>query len=337
MSNAVTIETSSSVLVQSLQEDLADLLAAGQNANTARAYRSAVRGFVDWCEPFGLCPLPASVHTICLYIAAEVKAGRKPSTITQRMAAIRKLHETADLESPTGSPKVREAMRAVRKDRGTRVEKKAPATVERIFAMLAHVDRSTLGGKRDAALLLFGFASAMRRSELVALTVEDLGELTPNGLVVFIRESKTDQTGEGMLRAVELGREETCPVRALSAWLNAAGITSGPVFRAIDRNGIVRPARVKKHDRLTGEPSQWEALSSQMVARIVKKYAAKAGLKGCDFAGHSLRSGVATSSADRGASMQAIQKLGGWRRLETAAGYVQTQDIWKDHAAKGLL
>jgi len=308
------------VLVQSHREAVADLLTRGQNANTARAYRSAAKHFARWCEGFGYSALPASPKTLEGYVADLAAAGRKPSTITQRLAAIRKLHETADLESPTGHPRVREAMKAARKTLGTRPEKKAPATVERIAAMLAHVDRSTVSGKRDAALLLFGFASAMRRSELVALQVEDL-ELTPSGLLVLIRKSKTDQTGEGMLRPVLFGREETCPAKALAVWLEAAGITEGPVFRSVDRSGKVRPS-----------------LSAGMVARIVKKYATKVpGLKPSDFAGHSLRSGVATSSSERGASLQAIANLGGWKRIETAAGYVQKQDAWKDHAAKGLL
>jgi len=191
-----------------------------------------------------------------------------------------------------------------------------------ISAMVSHTDRNTVAGKRDAALLLFGMTSAMRRSELVAMNVEDLELVAGEGLRVDLPQSKTNQEGDEEFKAIALQkRANLCAVRSLLEWLHAAGITSGPVFRSVDRNGHARRP----------------ALSAQMVARIVKKYAAKAGLKASEFAGHSLRSGVATSSSERGAPLQAVANLGGWRRLETAAGYVQKQDVWKDHAAKGLL
>ena len=172
---------------------------------------------------------------------------------------------------------------------------------------------------RDRALLLIGFAGAFRRSELVALNADDIEE-TPEGLRVTIRRSKTDQEGHGHVIAIPRGMI-ACPVAALKAWLEAAGITEGAVFLPIAKGGRIRPTR----------------LTDRSVADIVKAHARRAGLDPKQFAGHSLRSGFLTSAAARGASIFKMADQSRHKSMDTLRGYVRDAEIFKDHAGKGLL
>jgi site-specific recombinase XerD len=159
--------------------------------------------------------------------------------------------------------------------------------------MVVTLDAS-LAGVRDRALLLLGFAGAFRRSELVALDVADLS-FTARGVEVTIRRSKTDQEGAGRVVAIPLGSQaETCPVRSLRAWLEAAGIEAGSIFRAVNRWG-----------RVGGR------LADRDVACTVKRAAERAGLDPAAFSGHSLRAGLATSAALAGKSDRAIMATTG--------------------------
>jgi site-specific recombinase XerC len=175
-------------------------------------------------------------------------------------------------------------VRGIRRTLGTAKLRKAPATADKMVAMVT-LGRVDMKGIRDRALLLLGFAGAFRRSELVALDIADL-EFCEGGLRVTIRRSKTDQEGVGATIAIVPGAI-ACPVKAVGAWLNAAGITEGPVFRPVARGGRVGSAR----------------LSDRAVANVVKAHAGRAGLNAADFSGHSLRSGFLTSAASRGASI----------------------------------
>jgi integrase len=219
---------------------------------------------------------------------------------------------------PTDDERVRATMRGIRRSLGTARAKKTPATVERIVAM-APLAGGGLANIRDRALLLFGFASAMRRSELAALDFEDIDE-TAEGLRVTIRRSKTDQEGHGDVIAVPRGTI-ACPVAALKAWLEAATITEGPVFRPIAKGERVSAAR----------------LTDRSIATIVKAHAARVGLDPAAFAGHSLRSGFLTSAAARGASVFKMADQSRHKSMDTLRGYVRDAEIFKDHAGKGLL
>jgi integrase len=242
----------------------------------------------------------------------------KPSTIGRRVAAIRYAHKLAGLPLPTDDERVRATMRGIRRSLGTARAKKTPATVERIIAM-APLAGERLANIRDRALLLFGFASAMRRSELAALNFEDIEE-TSDGLRVMIRRSKTDQEGHGDVIAIPLGAI-ACPVAALKAWLEAGVITEGPVFRPIAKGQRISDAR----------------LTDRSIANIVKAHAARVGLDAAAFAGHSLRSGFLTSAAARGASIFKMADQSRHKSMDTLRGYVRDAEIFKDHAGKGLL
>jgi site-specific recombinase XerD len=167
--------------------------------------------------------------------------------------------------------------------------------------------------------LLLGFAGAFRRSELVALDVVDLEE-TETGLLVRIRGSKTDQERQGVTIAIARG-DIACPVKTLRAWLDAAGIEAGPLFRPIDKAGTVRASR----------------LTCRSVANIVKAYAERAGFDASMFSGHSLRSGFLTSAAGKGASIFKMMDVSRHKSVDTLRGYVRDAELFKDHAGAGLL
>jgi integrase len=178
---------------------------------------------------------------------------------------------------------------------------------------------SDLKGLRDRALLLLGFAGAFRRSELVALNVEDL-QFCDGGLRVTIRKSKTDQEGLGATIGIVSG-STACPLDAMRAWIETARITEGPVFRPVNRKG-----KVSKH-----------RLSARAVAELVKTYARRAGLNATKFSGHSLRAGFLTSAAARGASIFKMMDVSRHRSVETLRGYVRDAELFRDHAGDGLL
>ncbi len=288
--------------------------------NTRRAYRSSLAAFRAWCEAEKVDALPASPESVAAFLAAEADAGLKPATLGQRQAAIRWAHEAAGYEPPTKSKLVGAALKGIRRKLGTAPAQKAPATVDVLAAMVSHADKETLKGKRDRALLLFGFASAMRRSELVALELEDVAK-TEHWLTVTLRRSKTDQEGKGHQREIPRGRNpETCPIRALDAWLKAAGISEGRLFRSVTRHGRVG-----------------ESLSTNALAGVVKAYARRAGFDPERFAGHSLRAGFVTSAAEKGRTSERIMNHTGHKSAEMVSRYTRRADNRADHAGAGLL
>jgi len=197
------------------------------------------------------------------------------------VSAIAYAHRLAGYDPPpTSHTLVRDAMRALRRRRGVASKgAKAAIALPELEELVRRLDRETLAGKRDAALLLVAWWGAFRRSEAVALNVDDVSP-TPGGVAVAIRRSKTDQEGEGATIGLEAKGGELCPVAALEGWIRAGGITSGPIFRGLTRHGTVRRT----------------ALNAQEVARLTKRLAALAGLDPKRFGGHSLRAGHVTEA-----------------------------------------
>lgn len=253
--------------------------------STRRAYETDHRLFVAWCKAKGVgSTLPVATETVAAFLAAEAEAGKRPSTLTRRLAAIRYFHKLAGHPTPTDAEAVKATMKGIRRSVGSAKVRKTPALAEHVKAM-AVASPNSLRGKRDRALILLGFAGAFRRSELVALDIADVEE-SELGILVTIRRSKTDQEGAGATIAVIRGTV-ACPVRALRDWLAAADIASGPLFRPINKVHKVSHAR----------------LTSRSVADIIKAMARRVGLDDTSFSGHSLRSGFLTSAASNGASI----------------------------------
>ena len=304
---------------------------ASKAAATVRAYRSDALVFEGWCARHGLRSLPASPQTVAGFLAAEAEAGRAASTIGRRLAAIAYAHKLAGEADPTDDEGVRATVRGIRRAIGTKPKQKAAATADIVAAVLARIP-DTMAGKRDRAILALGFAGAFRRSELVALDVADLAE-DPDGLRVTVRRSKTDQEGAGVEKAIPRGRFIR-PVALLREWLDAAGITEGPLFRPVSRSGRVRS--VSSNASGGTEPSA-PRLTTQAVADIIKRYAEAAGLDPALFGAHSLRAGFITTAAERGADMARIMDVSGHRDPRTVVGYIRRANAFKDHAGGGFL
>jgi integrase len=229
---------------------------------------------------------------------------------------ISRAHKAADLPSPTTSSLVRRTHAGIRRSIGTAQLGKAPALVDDLKLMLSKLP-DTRVGLRDRALLLLGFAGAFRRSELVGLDVADL-EFARARLIVTLRKSKTDQEGRSRRLGIPFGSsEQTCPVRSLQAWLEAARITEGPVFRSLDLFQRVQQAR----------------LSDKAVALIVKRRAKAVGLDPARYAGHSLRAGLATSAAAAGASERVIMSQTGHRSADTVRRYIREGSLFQSNPA----
>jgi site-specific recombinase XerD len=298
-------------------ESVAGYLLNEKAASTRACYAADWKDFDQWCGRRGLLPLPALPSTVAAYLSHLADLGRKASTIARRGAAIGYRHRCAGLEPPTNSEGVRATMRGIRRSIGTARTQKAAATATVVRQMLDSCP-SSLIGLRDRALISFGLASAMRRSELCALQVEDLTE-TPDGYRVSIRRSKTDQEGAGQEIAVPRGLK-LCPVASLQTWLAAAGITEGRVFRA-----VLRGSRVQ------------QSLTPECLSRIIKKLAARVGLDSRNYAGHSIRAGFVTSAVEVGAPLLKIAEQTRHRSLSMLQVYSRRLDLFKDHAGAGFL
>lgn len=313
--NPAIINTVSDIALSELIDQARDYAARSKAPNTIRAYRSDWSHFVAWCGAHGRDALPADGETVALYLAA-LASTHKPSTIARRVAAISQAHQTSGHPTPTTSAAVKAVWSGIRRVHGSKQNGKAPALVENIRAMVATLGND-LGDVRDRALLLVGFAGALRRSELVALDVADLA-FTPQGLILTIARSKTDQEGEGRQIGIPRGQHAaTCPVRAMQSWLSISGISVGPIFRPIDRHGHMADRR----------------LSDRAVALIVKRTAEDAGLDPTTLSGHSLRAGLATSAAAAGVAEREIMNQTGHRSTVVMRRYIRGGTLFKDNAA----
>ena len=313
-----------------LPVEAAALVRAYQQASkadaTVRAYRADAQVFQAWCARFGFRALPASPETVSAFVVSEAEAGLSASTIGRRCAAITYAHKLAGHGDPTADEAVRATLKGIRRRVGVAPRQKAAATAEILAALLMRTP-DTLTGKRDRALLALGFAGAFRRSELVALDVEDLRE-DPEGLRVMVRRSKVDQEGRGFEKAIPHGRFIR-PVALVREWLDAAGITSGPVFRPVSRSGNVRSPNLG-----TGDLPR---LTTQAVADIIKRYCTAAGLDASTFGAHSLRAGYITTAAERGADLARIMDQSGHRDPRTVVGYIRRANAFKGHSGSGFL
>ncbi|MHB1447429.1 MAG: site-specific integrase [Acidimicrobiales bacterium] len=299
------------------QRRIVHYIEAAKAPSTVRAYGSDLRHFTSWCEARGLSAVPAEPETVAAYLTELADGGSKASTIRRRVSSISKGHKVAGAPNPTTHEGLRTVLAGIRRELGTAEAGKAPATTAELRRMVATLGTDRIG-IRDRAVLLLGFAGAFRRSELAALNVEDITD-TDEGLVVTVRRSKTDQAGAGRKLGIPYGSNPaTCPVRAFRAWLEVAELRSGPLFPRIDRAG-------------RGQP-----MSAQAVAIVVKRAAGRAGLDAADFAGHSLRAGLATSAAAAGVSERVIAEQTGHRSMAVLRRYIREGSLFRENAAAAV-
>lgn len=287
--------------------------------STQKAYLSDFASFEAWCARQGVPSAPTTPATVAVYLAALADAGRKASTIERALAGIAWAQRARGHEWIRAHPAIAAVMTGIRRRNGTAPTQKAPVVDEQLAALVGTLDDS-LRGLRDRALLTVGWFGAFRRSELVALTVADV-KREREGLVVSVRRSKGDQEARGAEKGIPYASNPAlCPVRALAAWLAAAKIEDGALFRGVDQLGRVAAV----------------ALSDRTVARIVQRVAEAAGIDPKTVAGHSLRAGFATTAAKKGKSLDAIMRQTLHKSEQVARGYIRHAKLFDDNAAIGL-
>jgi integrase len=303
--------------------------------NTRLAYRAGVRAWCAWCDQHDLPCLPGRSEDVVAFLAAERGRGLSLGTVDLRRAAIRYLHFVAGCPVPTAEAHVAETMAGMRRhaaDRGEAPEKKLAATAAILRDILATIP-DDLPGLRDRALLLVGFAGALRRSELAAIRVEHL-EVRERGLRLTLPRSKGERTGKAVTVPLPYGATELCPVRALRRWQSAAGITEGAVFRRIWQP----PIRRGKGGRPLPSPVVGtQAIDAGTVARVVKRRATAAGFDRAAVAGHSLKRGALTTGMDQGVHPTRLKQLGRHRSYAVLDEYLQLGDPFEGHPLEGVL
>jgi integrase len=287
--------------------------------NTRLGYASDLRAFGLWCNRRQVDSLPAAPQTVVLY-ATDLANRAKLATIRRHLAAISFAHRERGLDSPVAHEIVRRVVRGITRKIGAAQTRKSALTLDALRAMLLAVRGDGTKPKRDRAILLLGFAAALRRSELATLNVEDL-RFSKEGLRVLIRRSKTDQNGVGHEIAVPCVRNRSlCAVTTVRAWLDAAGMVDGPLFRTFT---------------LQGAPTD-RPIQGQDVANLIKSLARRAHLEG-DYSGHSLRAGFVTSAAQAKVSLDSIARTTRHKSLAVLMSYVRPAQAFDDVALTSMI
>lgn len=298
------------------------LITKAQAQSTRRSYGRWWHHFVTWCREIRAPHLPTSNEVVTLYVTDMVRQGKyKAATLEIVLAAIN--HEQRRSKFPPISMKdepLRSVWRGTKNTIGKRQDGRTPLMLSHLFRIIGTLPHSRIG-MRDKALLLTGWAAALRRSELAALHVDDI-EFVPEGMRITVRRSKTDQAGRGYVIGVKNAKEhlDLCPVAALRNWLAEGEIYAGPLFRRVDRHGNVGSF----------------PLDDGSIARIVKRSCQAAGIDPIRFAGHSLRSGFATQAAKGKAPIWKIQEVTRHHDLNVLRRYIRDGQMFDDHAGDYL-
>lgn len=337
-----------------LAERAAALVLAAESPNTVRAYRAGWSSFVRFCATYGRTPLPAEATTLVEYgtwlvtrpayeeVVGEARPRRKrfgpanPDTVHVHFAAIAAVHRAAAHESPTEEAVVVRWKRGMRRTHGKPADRKQPF-LDRQYVAAVTTLPTTNAGKRDGAVLALGLVTALRRSNLSALTIHDL-RLDPEGFVVRVRRSKTDQFGDGDYVVVPYTYSESCPVIAIRRWLAAAGLETEdhkpnhdlpertPVFYPVDRFD-----RIVRRRRADGSVAP---LSDDAIADVVQRHAKRLGLGGERFGAHSLRAGFLTSADAAGSPLDDSMDQSGHSSRAIAEQYVRHANPWNAGRAR---
>jgi site-specific recombinase XerD len=321
------------VLCEDLERAAAYKKAARAQA-THRAYASDWRIYLGWCQSRGLLPMPAHPEQIAAFIANQAHAGARASTVERRVAAIGHHHRASNHLAPGAHPEaggLREAMAGIRRERSERKTRKDAADAATLRHMLAEIKGDGLRAVRDRALLAFGMAAALRRSELVALTLGSVA-VRERGLELYLGATKTDQAGKGAIIAIPEGTRLR-PKALLLAWIAAVRAVEAGVGRTpAEETALPLFRRLTRGDALTAAP-----MSDKAVARLVKRCAATAGYDGTRFAGHSLRAGFLTEAASQGATIFKMQEVSRHKTVQILSDYVRSADRFRDHAGEQFL
>lgn len=293
--------------------------------STQRCYIGDANLFTAWCDSIHACALPARPEVVAMYISHIASLGRKVSTIERRLAAIRFMHKTKGHESPTSAECVHAVLEGIRRTKGCAPKKKAAAYVHYVVDMINQCP-STIAGDRDRALFATCLAGAFRGSEPLSLDIDDLDRV-PEGYIITLRRSKTDQTGAGKLKGIMNGQHIRC-ADLLHKWiavLSDAGIHDGPLFRPINRGQKIetRPEKCR--------------LGSRSFLNLVKHYAAEAGLDPHVFGTHSFRRGFVTEAYEHDADASDTMGVTGHSRFESMREYQERKDLFSRNPGRLFL
>jgi integrase len=284
-------------------EELREHVQASRAENTLKSYAQDWSSFTAWAERLKQPTLPSTPEAVAAYLSQLAKDGKALATLLRHRSTISRRHTLAGIrkeDNPTRTPLVQSVIDSVGRKKGAKQDQKEPLTLDELKRLLSKVPVNGLTGFRDRAMLLTGFHGAFRGSELAALRVEDLA-WSPDGVVVTVRKSKTDQIGKGTKKPLRFTNDEFCAPTAIQAWMHAAqltsawGVTSGSLFRPIHRSGAL----------------QARHFTGTVVSNVIKGYCEAAGLDPERFASHSLRAGYVTQSLDDGASPYDITRMTG--------------------------
>ncbi len=291
--------------VKNLELETLKNLKSSKATNTLRAYKADFRDFALFCQRNGLNSMPSEPKIITLYLTHLSKSS-KFSTLKRRLASISVIHKLNGHYLDTKHPIITENLLGIRRVKGTYQKAKKPILINELKLIIDAInqDKSSKNKLKNKALLLVGFAGGFRRSELVSVTHEDV-EFVSEGVKIFVRRSKTDQSGEGMTKGIPyFSNPKYCPVTSLKNLIEEKKIKSGRIFDMSDKN----------------------------VSLIIKKYTALAGLDQSKYSGHSLRSGFATSTAELGAEERSIMAMTGHKTTQMVRRYIKEANLFKNNA-----
>ena len=292
--------------IKSLELETIKNLRNSKSQNTLRAYQSDYNDFSLFCSINGFKAMPTQPKILALYIT-HLSSFSKYSTLKRRLASISILHKTKGHYIDTKHPVIMENLMGIKRINGSNQKGKKPLLINDLKVLIKAIDQSKENDKRkirDKALILIGFSGGFRRSELVDIDFEDI-DFVPEGVKIFVKRSKTDQSGEGMTKAIPyFDSENYCPVKSLKKWIEINDFQEGRIFNISDKS----------------------------VALIIKKYANHAGLDSHKYAGHSLRSGFATSTAESGAEERSIMAMTGHKSTEMVRRYIKEANLFKNNA-----
>jgi site-specific recombinase XerD len=292
--------------IKKLELETIKNLKNSKSTNTLRAYQSDYNDFSLFCSKNGFQAMPTQPKILALYIT-HLASYSKYSTLKRRLASISIIHKTKGHYIDTKHPIIVENLMGIKRTNGSNQKGKKPLLINDLKLLINAIDESkekNIRKIRDKALVLIGFSGGFRRSELVDIEYEDI-EFVEEGVKIFVKRSKTDQSGEGMTKAIPyFDNINFCPVKALNKWVVEAEIKEGKIFNISDKS----------------------------VALIIKKYANYAGLDSRRYAGHSLRSGFATSTAESGAEERNIMAMTGHKSTEMVRRYIKEANLFKNNA-----
>ncbi len=305
--------------IKALQQETLKNLQNSKANNTVRAYKADFKDFSLFCAKNGFKELPTDPKVISLYMTHLSTKDVKLSTLKRRLVSIGVIHKMKGHYLDTKHPIIVENLLGIKRRKGSIQKGKKPILINHLRKILKVIDEETIDDikkLRDKSIILIGFSGGFRRNEIVSLDYEDL-DFVYEGLKITLRRSKTDQFGEGSVKALPYFRDSLyCPVTILKRWLNISRITKGPIFRRFSKGSKLSKFR----------------LTDQSVALIIKKYLEKTGIDSKNYSGHSLRSGFATTAAEAGVEERNIMAMTGHKSTEMVRRYIKEANIFKNNA-----